>query len=415
VTHRPDVVIVGGGVVGVCTAYALVERGVRTTLLERGEVCSGASFGNGGWILASLSMPIPGPGVIRHALPWLLDLESPLYIKPRPSLELARWLWRFRACCNSAAKLRSFRLRRALALASLERHAELAKIDGVESGFAQRGILMAFASQAALRDAARDVALLEAEGGIARALSPEALRARIPALTTQLAGGFEFPVDAHLRPDTFVRSLAREAERRGLAIERDTEVLEIEWSRRAPIRFHTTRGSFTADEGVLAAGAWTAELARKIGVRLPIEPAKGYSVSVDRPDDYPDLPVSLNEAEVVVTPMGSRLRFAGTLELAGLDMRVSMRRVGAIRRAVRTYLPGLPSPVREEIWRGLRPLSPDDLPILGRPAGTSGLIVASGHGMDGMALGPITGELIAQLALGEAPRFDLAPFSPERF
>jgi D-amino-acid dehydrogenase len=415
VSQKPDVLVVGGGVVGVCTAYSLVERGVRTILIERGEICSGASHGNAGWICPSESTPLPGPGAIREALPWLLDPESPLYIRPRPSLSLLRWLWRFRSACNEASLRESFQLRRALSLASLERYAKLAELGGVEFGFTQKGLTVAYRTREALVEAQHEVNLLEADGGCAKWLSADELRQRIPALAPDLAGGIEFPADAHITPGDFVRGLATEAVRCGLKIHTDTELLGVEWSRRAPVRVHTTRGDFTADEVVLAAGAWTAPLARDLGLRVPVEAAKGYSISVERPADYPDFPVMLEEARVFVTPMGSQLRFGGTLELAGLDLRVNRRRLDAVARAVRTYLPGLASTPTREIWRGLRPLTPDDLPILGRPAGTSGLILATGHGMAGISEGPMSGELIAQLVTGEKPALDLAPFSPDRF
>jgi D-amino-acid dehydrogenase len=414
-TDRPDVVVVGGGVIGVCTAYSLAERGVRTTLVERAEICSGASHGNGGWIFPSESAPIPAPGVIRQALPWLLDPESPLYIRPRLSLSLLRWLWRFRGACNEKAVRESFRLRRALSLGSLERYAKLAELEGVAFGFQQRGLLVAYRERAALREVEHELSLLAAEGGVAKRLSPGELCQRIPALSPNLAGGIEFPSDAHITPGDFVRGLAAEVERRGVAIETHTEVLGIEWSRRAPVCVHTTRGDFKADEVVLAAGAWTAELARDLGLRVPVEAAKGYSISVERPENHPELPVMLAEAKVGVTPMGSLLRFAGTLELAGLDLRVNRRRVNAILRATREYMPGLISTPTREIWRGLRPLTPDDLPILGRPARTSGLVLATGHGMAGISEGPMTGELIAQIVTGETPTLDVAPFSPDRF
>ena len=414
-SERPDVLVIGGGVLGVCTAHYLVERGARTTLIERGEICSGASHGNGGWIFPSESAPIPGPGVIREALPWLLDPESPFWIRPRASLALLRWLWDFRRACNAGAVRKSFRLRHALSLASLERFAEFATKLDFDFGFTQRGLVLIFRTAKAMRDAQHDVSLLEAAGGSAKWLGVEALRERAPSLSPELAGGLEFPDDAHITPGDFVRGLAADVARRGAAIETQTEVLDVDWSRRGPVRVHTTRGDFTADEVVLAAGAWTPELTGGLGLRVPVEAAKGYSITVERPEGHPDLPLQLVEGMIFVTPMGSRLRFGGTLELAGLDMRMNQRRVDALARSVRTYLPGIPPTPTVEIWRGLRPLTPDDLPILGRPAGTSGLILATGHGMSGISQGPISGELIAQLACGETPEIDLAPFSPDRF
>jgi len=406
---------VGGGVVGVCTAHYLVERGVRTTLLERGEICSGASHGNGGWIFPSESAPLPRPGVIREALPWLLDPESPFWIRPRASLALLRWLWEFRRACNESALRESFRLRRALSLASLERFAELAKRSQFDFGFRRCGLVQVFRSAEAMREARADVELLEAAGGRANWLGVDELRERVPSLASDLAGGLEFPEDAHVTPGEFVRGLAADVARRGAAIETHTEVLAIEWSRRGPVRVRTTRGDFAADEVVLAAGAWTPELVRDCGLRVPVEAAKGYSITVARPDGHPELPLALVEGNVVVTPMGAQLRFGGTLELAGLDTRMNRRRVDALARTVRSYLPHMPATPTAEIWRGLRPLSPDDLPILGRPAGTSGLLLATGHGMSGISQGPISGELIAQLVCGEKPEIGLAPFSPDRF
>ncbi len=412
-SDRPDVLIVGGGMLGVCTAHGLVERGLRTTLLERGEICSGASHGNGGWICPSESAPLPGPGVIREALPWLLDPESSLGIRPRASLALLRWLWDFRRACNARAARESFRLHRALSLASLARYRELAH--RFEFGFTQRGLTLLFETEKAMRATQHEVDLLEAEGGNARWLALETLRERIPGLSPHLAGGLELPDDAHITPSDFVAGLAADVARRGAAIETHTEVLELEWSRRRPVRVRTTRGDFSADEVVLAAGAWTPQLTRGLGLRVPVEAAKGYSISVERPERFPDAPLGLIEGMLFVTPMGSRLRFGGTLELAGLDMRMNRRRVDALARTLRRYLPGLPHTRTVEIWRGLRPLTPDDLPILGRPAGTSGLVLATGHGMLGISHGPISGELIAQLVSGEKPEIDLAPFSPDRF
>ena len=414
-SERPDVLVVGGGMVGVCTAHSLVERGVRTTLLERGEICSGASHGNGGWIFPGESAPIPGPGVIREALPWLLDPESPFWIQPRASLALLRWLWDFRRACNASARRESFRLRRALSLASLERFTEFAKKLDFDFGFAQRGLVLVFRTAKSMRDAQSDVDLLEAAGGSAKWLGVEELRGRVSSLSPDLSGGLELPDDAHITPGDFVRGLAADVARRGGAIETNTEVLGVEWSRRGPVRVRTTRGDFTADEVVLAAGAWTPELIKGLGLRVPVEAAKGYSITVERPEGHPELPLQLMEGKIFVTPMGSRLRFGGTLELAGLDMRMNQRRVDVLARTVRSYLPGIPPTPTVEIWRGLRPLTPDDLPILGRPAGTSGLILATGHGMTGISQGPFSGELIAQLASGETPEIDLTPFSPDRF
>ncbi len=413
--EHSDVLIVGGGVIGVCTAYSLAERGIGVRLLERDQICSGCSHGNAGWLFPSHSMPLPAPGVIRQALDWLTDPKSPFYIKPRPSLELVRWLWRFWTACDRATMLESYRLRRELSLASLERYAKLAALPGIEFGFAQRGLLLAFRTRAGLAAAEQELAILAELGGRGQQLGPDELREKVPALSPKLAGGIHLLDDAHITPGDFVRGLAEEARRRGAALHTETEVLEIEWSRAHPTRVTTSRGEFTCEDLVLATGAWSARLVRPLRLRLPVQPAKGYSITVPRPEAFGEIPVMLGEARVGVTPMGRSLRMAGTLELAGLDLSVSMQRVHAIERATRAYLPDLLLGEQVEIWRGLRPLTPDDLPIIGRPGGTRGLIIATGHGMKGMAQGPITGELVAQLVSGEPTSLDLCPFSPDRF
>ena len=410
-----DVLVVGGGVIGVCTAYSLAERGVNVRLVERGQICSGCSHGNAGWIFPSHSMPLPAPGVIGHALDWLTDSASPFYIKPRPSLELARWLWRFRAACGRRTMLETTRLRRELSLASHERYAKLASLPGLAFGYQQRGLLLAFRTRAGLREAQQELPILTDLGGRGESLTREELVERLPLLSPNLAGGIYLPDDAHITPGDFVRGLAGEASRLGAAIHTEAEVLEIEPQRGGPTRVWTTRGEFRCDELVLAAGAWSPTLARPLRLHLPVQPAKGYSISLPRPAEFGEHPVMLGEAKVGVTPMGDQLRLAGTLELAGLDLRVNTRRVRAVEQAARVFLPGLPPSEPIEIWRGLRPLTPDDLPIIGRPAGRTGLVLATGHGMKGMSQGPITGELVAQLLSGEPPAIDLRPFSPDRF
>jgi D-amino-acid dehydrogenase len=177
----------------------------------------------------------------------------------------------------------------------------------------------------------------------------------------------------------------------------------------------TTRGDFRPGQVVLAAGAWSPAVARDLSLKLPIQAAKGYSLTFRRPDSAPSLPLVLSEARVAVTPMGPLLRFAGTLELAGMDLSFNRRRVDAIRQGPHRYLAGLEDLELVERWRGLRPVTPDGLPIVGRAPGCENLIVAAGHAMIGQSLGPITGKLVAQMACGEQPEFDLAPFRVERF
>ena len=177
----------------------------------------------------------------------------------------------------------------------------------------------------------------------------------------------------------------------------------------------TTRGAFTGAQVVLAAGAWTPFLMRGLGLRLPIEPAKGYSVDVDRPADFPEMPLYLGDAHVVLTPLGDALRMGSTLELSGWDMRIRPKRVAYLRAGGERAV-GVPAdgPVRQ-IWRGPRPVTPDGLPVIGRVPGRDRVILATGHCMLGLSLGPATGRLVTQVASGARPEVDLAPLAMQRF
>jgi D-amino-acid dehydrogenase len=409
-----DVIVVGGGVVGVSTALFLRERGASVTLLERGGLAAGASYGNAGWIFPSHSIPLPGPGVAAKALGWLLDPESPLYIRPTLRPAMLRWLWRFWRACDLASAKRSFALNRELSLASRACYESRAARPGFDFGYARSGLVLVFESREGLREVEQEIQWLEELGGEAKRLDAGALRDLEPSLAPDSAGGVLFSSDGFVEPAPFVHQAGQAASTQGAAICCGTEVLALHTSS-SGVEVETTRGVFRARQAVLAAGAWNTPLARLLGCRIPIEAAKGYSISVEKTEGFGARPLMLAEAKVGVSPMGQMLRFAGTLELAGLDLRVNSRRVGAIRRAVERFLPGASEAPHLETWRGLRPLTPDDLPILGRLARHPAVIVAGGHGMSGMSQGPITGQLIAALACGDQPALDLAPFAASRF
>jgi D-amino-acid dehydrogenase len=411
-----DVLIIGGGVIGVCSAYYLAGKGARVTVVEKGEVCSGSSYGSAGLIVPSHSIPLARPGVLGQGLVWLLDPESPFYIKPRLDPDLIAWLLRFSLASRAAPMKQSIPTLLALSQASVALYDELAQTAGIECVYRRNGLLDVFRTPAAQRDAIEDAHLLQANGLPVEVLDAEALYHLEPALQPGLLGAIHFPGDAHLNPADFVRGLARLAEARGARFQTNTEVIGIETEDGRVAAVRTTRGTFKPEQVVLAAGAWSPAVARGLSrLRLPIQAAKGYSISIRRPEVSPNMPLLLAEARVGVTPMGPILRFAGTLEMAGLDLAINERRVGAILRGVREYVPGLETYELVEIWRGLRPVTPDGLPVLGRTQAYQNLIVAAGHAMVGQSLGPITGKLVAQVVCGEKPEVDLAPLRAERF
>lgn len=410
-----SVIVIGGGVIGVCSAYYLARKGWSVTLVEKGDICTGSSYGNAGLIVPSHCIPLAAPGVFRKAVKWMGDPESPFYIRPRLDSDLVAWLWKFRAACTERRVHQGMPIIRDLTYASLALFREFAAIDGFGFGYRQGGLLGVFRTEEGHAEAAQEAQLLSQAGVPARILDAAATREVEPSLLPGIVGGVLFPDDAQLVPDAFVTGLARIVEKMGARILTSTEVLGFQTAGRRIGGVETTRGDLAAEHIVLAAGAWSPLLVRALGLTLPIQPAKGYSVTYRRRSNGPRIPLMLGEARVVVTPMAETLRFAGTLELAGFDLTINRRRVNAILNSAAKFVGDLDGHSVVEIWRGLRPCTPDGLPIIGRSERFANLILATGHGMLGVSLGPITGKLVAQLASGDEPMVDLALLKPERF
>ena len=334
----------GGGPVGVCCALELARGRAprRCSWSGRPEVCppvSGA-HANCGLLVPSDATPLAAPGVLGQGLKWMLDSSSPFYIAPRPSPALARWLWLFRAACSAERAQAAAPVLRALHVESARLHDELAADHGERWHFHHGGELQVFETAAGLAAAAEEVEHARALGARADEVTAEEARRLFPSLQCELAGAFLFPEDGHLDPMRFTRAVAGLAADAGATVVTGAEVLRLE---PAPdgVRAVTTRGDFVAGQVVLAAGAWTPFLTRGLGLRLPIEPAKGYSVDVDRPADFPEMPLYLGDAHVVLTPLEDTLRLGSTLELSGWDMRVRPKRVAYLREGGRRAI-GLP-------------------------------------------------------------------------
>jgi D-amino-acid dehydrogenase len=410
---NPDVAIVGGGAIGVCIARELALRGAKVALLERGpRVGCGCSDGNAGLICPSHSAPLATPAALRQGLRWLFVGDSPFHLKLRPGV--VPWLARFAASSTSAKARAGTDVLRSLTLASLELHAELAR-GGLDAAYEQRGTLDVFETEdgfAAGIEKARDYAQAGVRSEILEAAAARALE---PALAGPIAGAVHWIDEAHCDPGRFTAAVGAAAADAGAGIHTDCEVLELVVEGGRVRSLATTEGELAAGEVVLAAGAWTPALARRLGVRVPVEGGKGYHVELAPAASDPRIPVFFQDAWVIATPLPGRLRLAGTLELAGVDTSVDRKRVDAIFDAARTRLAGVTSSRIRHVWRGLRPCSPDGLPIVGRPHRVENLVLATGHTMLGLALAPLTGRVVAELIAGEPPSHDLTPLSPNRF
>ena len=412
-----DVLVIGGGVIGVCAAYYLAQSGRSVTLVERDEIGAGASYGNSGLLVPSHAVPLAAPGVMLKGIKWMFNSTSPFYIKPRFSLSLLSWLWKFRGACTKGHLRRAAPLIRDLSLASLDLYDNLAALDGLEFGFQRKGLLALCNSSEGLEELGKEVEILRGIGLDAVLLSPEETAEREPDVRLDIVGAACYSQDAHLTPDLFVNGLAAHLEANGTEVVPHAEVIDVVVDHGHVNTVCTTRGDFAPREVVLSAGSWSSEIGRRLGLRLPIQPAKGYHVTFKKPAVGPNTPMILSEAKVGVGPMVGKLRFAGTLELCGLDMGINRRRVNAILKAIPTYMPQLDPNEMElmEIWRGLRPCSPDGLPFIGRPRNLSNLVVAAGHATIGVSLGPITGKLVADIIGGTNPPIDLSALAVDRF
>ena len=406
-SQNEDVLLIGGGIIGVCSAYYLAQQGLAVTLIEKGEICSGSSHGNAGLICPSHSTPLCAPGVLSQGLKWMLDPESPFYIKPRPDLALLPWILRFAAHCTPRAAERGTDLFRQMHLASLALYKDLIQREGLSCHFAQSGALTIYNSAEGIESGRREAEKLQELGAPVRIIDAAEAKALAPNIHHGVVGGLYNSEDAHVDPALLVKELARVASEVGVQILPQTELLGCDSANGRINTVRTTRGDLFPKQVVLTAGAWSTQIARDLHLQLPMQPAKGYSITVERPENYPEIHLHLGETRVVATPMGPHLRFAGTLELAGFDFTINQRRVDAILRAANSYLTNVAGSEVVEIWRGMRPLPPDGLPYIGRSPQIANLVIATGHSSLGLSLGAITGKLVQQLVCEEAPDLDL--------
>jgi D-amino-acid dehydrogenase len=414
---RPHVVIIGGGVIGACAAYYLRNEGADVTLLDKGEIGLACSHRNAGYIAPSHFVPLAHPGVITQGLKWMLDPVSPFYIKPRLDPDLLSWVWKFRAHSNERHVRASMIILRDLADLSLKLFEEISRRDGFQFGLEKRGIVMLFNSEKGRRGNLEEVELANEIRVEARLLDKAGLASLDPSIDFRCLGGVHWPGDAHIDPTAFMDGMGEHLKKIGVTIHTGTEVQGFSTENGRIRAVETTSGSVPGDEFVLAGGAWSSTIVKPLGIRLPLQAGKGYSVTVQHPSIKPSLPMILSEARVAITPFAENLRFGGTMELAGLDLSVTERRVDAILKAVPRYLGNVDTAgiSRQGAWSGLRPVSPDGLPYIGRFKAYPNLLAATGHAMLGVTLGTGTGKLVAEIISAKTPSLPLGQLNPDRF
>jgi len=425
---QTDVLVIGAGAVGLSTAYYLQKKGADVTVVDRGDFGSGCSFGNAGLLAPSHVVPLAAPGAILQGLKWMFQPESPFYIRPRLDRHLLAWLWAFRRHCTKAHVQRSVPLLKDLHIHSRDLTAQIAEEEQLDFEYQQQGLVMLF-HEHGRQDCERLCQTANSLGMQARLLNgPEEVRELDDNIHTIAPGGLLVAEDAILHPEKFMEQLANLLQQRGVRFLPEAEVQQLSRRNGRVQDVDTAAGRIQAKEIVLATGSWTPQLAAPVGLKVPIQPGKGYSITFPKPDNAPRLPLLLHEARVAVTPFQDRLRFAGTMELCGLDLTINHRRVNAILKAVPRYLPDLATPKLSdgnntdtdndndtEVWAGLRPVTPDGLPILGRAPGIENITLATGHAMMGISLAAVTGKLAAEIVLGDRPSLDVSCLGLERF
>lgn len=406
------VVVIGAGVVGLSSAYHLVNRGYEVTVLDQSPAPDeGCSHGNGGIVVPSHFVPLAAPGMIGLGLRMLADPTSPFGFMWPPTLESLGWIARFVRKSTKAHVAASAPLLRDLNLASRAEYERLNLALGADWGFGQKGLLMLCQKSATLEGEAhlaRDAAKLGLKAVI---LTKADLPEYEPEVETNAVGGVWFADDAHLSPSLFMAALRRHLSEAGVRIESGVDVTAIRDG-------EVTAGerSWPADLVVLAAGAWSGELATSLKVRLPMLAGRGYGYTISPPPQRFQRPAILVEARVAVTPMPEGTRFVGTMELGPPRIEPNPNRIAGMQRSIGEMLPGYATAKPEgDPWIGLRPCPPDGLPYLGRLKRQPNVIVAAGHAMMGMSLGPITGRLVGELADGESPSIEISLLDPERY
>ena len=411
-----SVLVVGAGIIGIACAHYLSRAGFSVSVIDQGRVGGGCSHGNCGHICASHVLPMTDPSALREGLGSLVRRDAPFKIRPQWRAGMLWWLVQFARRCTSRRMLDAARHQQGILESSRREYAALVAAGDVDGEWRGEGLLYVLRTRKGMDAFAAMDAMLGDEFGVAaRRLEGDELPAFDPALRTGLAGAFHYAGDASVRPDALVSEWAAALKDRGVRFEENRRVSGVRTRSRAVVSVETDRGPIKADQFVVATGAWTARLASTFGVALPLEPGKGYSLTMSSPAKSPSHPMLFPEHRVGATPFRDGFRLGSMLELCGFDASIPRRRIAQLVSSAGHYLVEPEGAEVREAWSGWRPITWDSLPIIGRMPDFSNVVLATGHHMLGMTMAPATGRLVAEIVCERTPHIDPAPFSPARF
>lgn len=411
-------IIIGGGVIGLFSAYYLHRSGWEVEVLDKGDLTDNCSYGNAGMITPSHFVPLAAPGMVEQGIRWMFNSKSPFYVRPSVNPELMGWGLKFMKSATKKHVDRSAGALRDISLLSKLLYKQFEQDTKLEFGMEDKGILMMFKTPKMVEEE-RHLAEEATNLGLdAQYLSPDECQKLQPGVELDIAGAVHYHCDAHLYPNKLMKVLVKHLEDAGIKMHRNTAVDQINTEGGKVTSVRSGSQEFKGDAYVLAGGSWSPAIARLVGLNVPLMPGKGYSFMV--PQDASKkmtIPSILCEAKVAVTPMNGSVRFGGTMEVRKINNEVNMNRVRGIVESVPKYFPDfkLAVPAEKDIWYGFRPVSPDGIPYIGLTNKYKNLAVATGHAMIGLSLGPATGKLISEVLNGVPTSVDVKPYEVERF
>lgn len=409
-----DILIVGAGIIGTSIGAELSRRGASVCVIDKGSVGRGCSYGNAGWMTPCFAMPLPMPGMLVKSMKWMMDPSGPLYIKPSLSLDLAAWLFHFMKAMNATQARKAVDGLVVLSQKSLTEYEKLGQ-KYPEIRFEQKGLLMASRAEAGVAAAVEELEYVKDVGVPGKKLSGDEILGMEPALKGPMLGGVYFNQEAMGEPFQIVQAMASEMRKNGGDILENCEMLDFEMSGNKIDKVLTSQGDIKAKQVVVATGSWSKSLAKLLRLRIPILGGKGYAMIVPKLEKQPKYPIMIVEKKIAVTPRENTLRIAGTLELVDQDFSITQRRVESIKNGAREFL-HLPEQIEiKELWAGLRPCTPDGVPLIGYHKDVPNLMLAVGHQMLGLQSGAGTGLLVADLVENKKPFVDMGVFNIHRF